>query len=486
MNIQLQLKHDGFKDEGICQFLFSDTAKDQISFDHRSEWQRISEAEVFQAKVKEDYSFYDGTKTVIWVGLGDRTEDFDLDDLRRSLFTAYKAANRLKLKSVTFCFFPSHLLPQRLITVIGETLTLLSYRFEKYLSKKTPCSLKQVTIEVETLEPSLESALLAGCALGAAVNDARSLVNEPAATLTPETLAEQAKHFAKVYGYEAEVFRRDKIEKLKMGAYLAVSKGSEEEPYFIVLRYMGNKKSKDIHGLVGKGLTYDSGGLSIKETASMVNMKDDMGGAAAVIGAINALAATKCPVNAVAVIAACENMISGLSYKPGDIVTTMSGKTVFIGNTDAEGRLTLFDAVTYIQEKEKVTTLLDIATLTGAAVHTLGTEAAVVLSNDEEAFSTLHQAALLSGEKIWRMPMFKEYEKKMKHHEADYTNIPGQPGSILAGMLIREFVQDRPWIHVDMAGPAFNSADTDYMQRGASGYGVRLLYHYYNLLATKA
>lgn len=478
MDIQLKSKSEALACEGLCQFLFSDTAQEMIIEEHKAEWARLAEREVFSAKAKEVHHFHDGKQTVIWVGLGDRTEDFDLDDLRKALFTAYKQVSSLKLKTLEMGFFPSHLVPEKLYAVVGETLTLLSYRFDTYLSKKNPCSLTSVALRAESKSPELEAALAKGIALGAATNDSRMLVNEPASHMTPERLAQEARQFAKQYGYEAEIYRRDKIEKLKMGAYLAVSKGSEEEPYFIILRYLGNKKSKALHGLVGKGLTYDSGGLSIKPANGMVNMKDDMGGAAAVIGAMNAIAATKMNINAVAVIAACENMLSGFSYKPGDIVTTMAGKTVFIGNTDAEGRLTLFDAVTYIQEKEKVTTVLDIATLTGAAVATLGTEAAVVLSNDEDAFTKLQHASYVSGEKVWRMPMFKEYEKKIKHHEADYTNMPGQPGSILAAMLIREFVQDRPWVHVDMAGPVFLESETDYLPKGASGYGVRLIYNY--------
>jgi leucyl aminopeptidase len=474
LNLEGQTQHS----DGICQFLFSDTAKDLVGKHHLKEWERISSAEVFQAKAKEMYSFYDGHHTNVWVGLGDRTEDFDLDDIRRSLFVAYKEINRLKLKKIELRFFPSHLLPEKWITVVGETLTLLSYRFDQYLTKKTPCLLEQAIISVDQLTVPLEKALIKGIAIGKATNEARLLVNEPAGSLTPLRLSDHVRQFGKVYGYDVEVCRQDKIEKMGMAAFLAVAKGSNEEPALMIMRYMGNKKSKQIHGLVGKGLTYDSGGLSIKPTTSMVDMKDDMGGAAAVIGAMNAMAATKLPINVVAVVAACENMISGGGYRPGDILKTMSGKTIFVGNTDAEGRLTLVDAITYIQEKEKVNTVLDIATLTGAAVHTLGTEAAVVLSNDEGAYSKLHQAALTSGEKIWRMPLFKEYEKKIKHHEADYTNMPGQPGSILAGLLLREFIQDRPWVHVDMAGPCFLAADTDYLPKGASGYGVRLLYHY--------
>ncbi len=478
MNLELKLISDQHQVDALCQFLFSDTASGHIAANHKSEWDRIAKAEVFLAKAKEVHHFFDGKQTVIWVGLGDRTEDFDLDDIRKSLFVGYKLANQLKVSLLALSFFPSHLLPEKLASVVGETLTLLSYRFDHYLTKKTPCSLKNVSLLVDKIVQADQDALFEGIVLGKATNEARHLVNEPSGAMTPEILADQAKQFAKVYGYEAEIMKREKIEKLKMNAFLAVAKGSNHEPQLIILRYRGDKKSKEIHGLVGKGLTYDSGGLSIKPTSSMVDMKCDMGGAAAVIGTMNAIAAKKLSINVVAVIAACENMISGIAYKPGDIVSTMAGKTVFIGNTDAEGRLTLFDALTYIQEKEAVTTVLDIATLTGAAVHTLGIEAAVVLSNDEDVYKRIHQAALVSGEKVWRMPMFKEYEKKIKHHEADYTNQPGQPGSILAGILIREFITDRPWVHVDMAGPVFQTSDTDYLPKGASGYGVRLLYHY--------
>ena len=262
-----------------------------------------------------------------------------------------------------------------------------------------------------------------------------------------------------------------------MKAFLEVAKGSVHKPRLIVMRYMGNENSDERVGLVGKGLTFDTGGYSLKPSTSMDTMKSDMGGAAAVIGTMQALAKNKVEKNVVAVVAACENAISGGSYKPGDIIGSMAGKTIEVLNTDAEGRLTLVDAVTYIIEKEKVDKVVDVATLTGAVLVALGTEVTGVISNNDEFYDELIVAARRSGEKFWRLPNDKCYKKLYKGDFADLKNTGGRyGGSITAGMFIGEFVQDKPWLHLDIAGTSWSDSGNDTTPKGGTGAPVSTLY----------
>ena len=306
---------------------------------------------------------------------------------------------------------------------------------------------------------------------------ARDLVNEPANILYPETLAERAVEVGKESGFEVEVFDEKQIEELGMKAFLEVGKGSVHKPRLIVMRYMGNANSDERVGLVGKGLTFDTGGYSLKPSTSMDTMKSDMGGAAAVIGTMKALAKNKVEKNVVAVVAACENAISGGSYKPGDIIGSMAGKTIEVLNTDAEGRLTLVDAITYIIEKEKVDKVVDVATLTGAVLVALGSEITGVLSNDDAFYEELLVAANRTGEKFWRLPNDKCFKKLYKGDFADLKNTGGRyGGTITAGMFIEEFVQDKPWLHLDIAGTSWTDGGNDTTPKGGTGAPVATLY----------
>jgi leucyl aminopeptidase len=262
-----------------------------------------------------------------------------------------------------------------------------------------------------------------------------------------------------------------------MDAFLAVGRGSKHDPRLIVMRYNGNPEGKgDLIGLIGKGLTYDSGGYCIKTPPGMVNMKNDMGGAASVIGTFAAIATLKLKVNVVGVIAACENMISGEAYRAGDILRSMSGKTIEVINTDAEGRLTLVDAIHYAIERERITKVLDIATLTGAAVAALGTAFSAVLTNDQAWFEQLKTASEFSGENIWQLPAHEEYKELIKSEIADLKNVGGPlAGAITAGLFIREFVDSKPWIHIDIACGALKDKENGIYSYGGTGVGVRLL-----------
>ncbi len=356
-----------------------------------------------------------------------------------------------------------------------EGMKLGNYEFTKYKTDNKSKCIENVNIYTDRDDAKLleKANIFADSTI-----IARDLVNEPANVLYPETLANKVLELGKEFGFEVEVYEEEKIEALKMEAFLAVAKGSINKPRFIVMRYMGNNSDKEILGLVGKGLTFDTGGYSIKPTDSMVNMKTDMGGAASVIGAMCAIAKDKLDKNVIAVVAACENAISGNSYKPGDIIGSMAGKTIEILNTDAEGRLTLADAIYYIVNNEKVTKVVDVATLTGAAIIALGSVATAVVTNNNKFYNQLEDAADISGEKIWRMPTFDEYKEQLKGKEADLKNTGGrEAGCITAGLFVGEFVGDTPWLHLDIAGTSETSKSCGYKSSGATGEGVRTLYY---------
>jgi leucyl aminopeptidase len=306
---------------------------------------------------------------------------------------------------------------------------------------------------------------------------ARDLVNQPSNIMLPIALADKTVELGKEKGFEVEVLDYDQIKELNMEAFISVAKASDNDPRFIIMRYKGDPESDEILGYVGKGLTYDSGGLSIKPTASMAMMKSDMAGSAAVIGAMCAIADMKLKKNVTAVVAACENMISGKAYRPGDVIGSMGGKTIYIGNTDAEGRLTLIDAMHYIVTKEHVSKVLDVATLTGAAIYCTGDAASPIISNNDEFFNKLQESCDLSGEQIWRMPIYDEYKELIKHDEADLTNTAGNPGTITAGLFIGEFTGDLPWIHMDIAGTSFAKKEAGILSKGGTGIAVRPLYY---------
>lgn len=364
-----------------------------------------------------------------------------------------------------------------LIKAAAEALVMADYEFLAFKSNADDQE-KEMECQIVVEAPEHYQAILEEAEVLATANLlARELINQPANVLNPVTLAQRVEELGKENGFEVDVKELGEIQALQMEAFLAVARGSEIEPRLIVMRYMGNPQSDEILGYVGKGLTYDAGGLSIKQTSSMVTMKGDMGGAAAVIGAMCAISEAKLKQNVVAVVAACENMISGSSYRPGDIIGSMGGKSIYIGNTDAEGRLTLIDAVHYIVEKEQVTKVIDIATLTGAALHCTGSAASVSISTDDRLFEEVSEAFYLSGEQIWRMPIYDEYKELLKHHEADLTNTPGKPGTITAGLFIGEFTAGLPWVHIDIAGTSWSEKVTGIFSKGGTGSGVRPLYY---------
>ncbi len=421
--------------------------------------------EVGTTAVVHDGKIYD----VVLVG-GAESVDEKLFDALAKAFSYLKGR---KAVNIGFDFENVSGKEKRLSRALGEIFTMTDYVFDDYKSDKKPSTVKNLYFKGFKYN---EKAFEYGRVLGEYNVYGRKLVNMPANEMTPAKLAELAKAECEARGIQVEVKGRAECEKLGMSAFLAVGGASVNEPKLIVMRYKGAPDSGDVLGFVGKGLTYDSGGLSIKPTEGMVTMKCDMGGAAAVISAIAGIAKLKLPVNVTAVVAACENMVSGSSYKPGDIIGSMGGKSIFVDNTDAEGRLTLVDAVTYILREEKVSRLVDVATLTGAAIRALGANVTATITNNDEFIGQVIKAYDKCGEKIWRMPVFDEYKEALKHDYADLTN-SAQPGMMAAGLFIEAFVGETPWVHLDIAGPAFTSKPGARYSKGGTGSTVRPLIH---------
>ncbi len=362
---------------------------------------------------------------------------------------------------------------------IGFGALLRSYRFDKYRTKEKPeakPSLKKLTLltdhaaQAKTAFDRLE-------AIASGVFFTRDLVSEPANVIYPESLAREAKKLAE-HGVKVEVLGEKEMAKLGMGSLLGVGQGSERDSQLVVMVWngAGDMKKHAPLAFIGKGVTFDTGGISIKPAAGMEDMKWDMAGAGAVIGAMKALALRKARANVVGVVGLAENMPSGTAQRPGDVVKSMSGQTIEVINTDAEGRLVLADALWYCQDRFKPRAMIDLATLTGAIMISLGTEQAGLFSNNDDLSAALQKAGAAVGEKLWRMPLGDAYDKLINSDIADMKNIGGRwGGSITAAQFLQRFVNGLPWAHLDIAGMAWSDKDAPTVPKGATAYGVRLL-----------
>ncbi len=423
----------------------------------------------------------DEIQNIIFLGLGE-DEKLNKERLRRVFGKVQKYIESLKGKKIFIEFVKSkNISIEDSVRAMIEGLSLSNYKFNKYKSDREKIDETDVSITIggHNLEHKDYSDIVEESKiLVETVFNARDLVNEPSNVIYPETLAEEAVKFSKRYGFEIEIINHKKIEELQMNSFLAVGKSSIHKPKVIVMRYFGDKDNLDQKlGLIGKGLTYDSGGYSLKPSNSMVDMKSDMGGAATVIGAISAIAKRKLKINVVAVVATCENVIGNEAYKPGDIISSMAGKNIEILNTDAEGRLTMIDAVTYAIRKEHITEIIDVATLTGAALVALGNDVTAVVTNNDSFYKELEKAFTSTGEKMWNLPNFDDYKTLIKSDIADLKNTGGRyGGTITAGLFVGEFVENKPWLHLDIAGPAYITVPWDYCPKGGTGAGVRTLY----------
>jgi len=359
-----------------------------------------------------------------------------------------------------------------------EGAVLGDFEPDKHKTERDPKkSVELFSVAVPAVNGEREAAARFGQIVAESQNFARELAGEPANLLTPLLLADRARQLAREQGLDCEILERDRMQQLGMGALLGVAQGSTEPPALIILRYQppAQPPSGAHLGLVGKGVTFDSGGISIKPAEGMEKMKYDMSGGAAVLGAMRALAQLKPPIPVTALIPAVENMVSGRAQRPGDIVKTLAGKTVEVLNTDAEGRLILIDALAYAR-RLGCTHLVDAATLTGAIVIALGYVNVGVFTNDDNLLERLMGSAKAAGEKMWHMPLDDEYKDLLKSAFADLPNIGGRwGGAISAAMFLREFVEDTPWVHLDIAGTAWLEEEKPFLAKGASGVGVRTM-----------
>ncbi len=361
---------------------------------------------------------------------------------------------------------------------VASGLRLRAYKFDRYKTRKKDGEDAAVRAEVSLAVGDVAAARKAFASRAHIVDGvimARELVNEPPNVLYPVEFARRAAQLRKL-GVDVQIFDVKAMTKLGMGALLGVAQGSTQPGRMVVMRWNGGKKGEQPVAFVGKGVCFDTGGISIKGSSGMEDMKGDMGGAACVVGLMHALAARKAKVNVVGAIGIVENMPDGNAQRPGDIVTSMSGQTIEIINTDAEGRLVLADVLWYVAKKFKPKFMVDLATLTGAIMVALGTEYAGMFSNNDELAERLTKVGLDTGERVWRMPLGPEYDKQIDSQFADVKNAGVRNGgSITAAQFLQRFVDDTPWAHLDIAGTAMGAPKTDINHSWGSGYGVRLL-----------
>lgn len=373
-------------------------------------------------------------------------------------------------------------LSSKCVTSFVEGFLLAGYSFVKYKSSKE--NRKEIRTEQLSLHLTgiSSSILMKACARGQAIASAtmlaRDLIAEPASFMTPTRLAAEARQIAKRVGLNCTIMNTAQIKKLGMGAFLGVARGAKEPAKFIVIKYEPHKPRKRI-AIVGKGITFDSGGLSLKTAQGMEHMKYDMSGAAAVIATMQVIGLMNPPIGVIGIVAATENMPGSAALHPGDVLVAMNKKTIEVNNTDAEGRLVLADALTYASQ-QGVDEIIDIATLTGAIVTTLGRVAAGVMGSHQGLIDNLIAAGNEAGEKLWQLPLFDEYKEALKSDIADLKNAGsrGEAGSASAAMFLREFIDGKPWAHMDIAGPAWIDKERDECNKGGTGFGVRTLCYY--------
>jgi len=418
----------------------------------------------------------DDGSTLVAVGVGDRTK-VTADTLRKAAAAVVRAGwDVTHLATTLLAAAPPELDPVVAAQAVGEGAVMATYRFTRYKGDPKPCRIESVVVvEGSGSTSGAARGLECGARLAAAVAMARDLVNDPAGAMTPTRLAEVAGEIAESGGLSLRVLDPAAIAESRLGGLQGVAAGSAEPARLIELRYEpeGRKATGSV-ALVGKGITFDSGGLSLKTADGMETMKTDMSGAAAVLGAMSVLRWLDLDVNVVAIIPATENMPGGRATKPGDVLRIRNGITVEVLNTDAEGRLVLADGLSLAVE-DKPDAIIDLATLTGACVVALGTKVAGLMGNNDGWVSQVNDAAQRAGEAVWRLPLPDEYRKLIDSEVADIKNISTgrYGGALTAGLFLREFVGDVAWVHLDIAGPARSDEDDGYIARGGTGFGVR-------------
>jgi leucyl aminopeptidase len=406
---------------------------------------------------------------------GGKAKNFNASELRKLAGAAVRYLKPRGIRSFAF-LAPETINGHEAVRSIVEGAFVGNFDPDSYKSDRKDQKIDSVTVVTRGDQPRLQKAMDEARVLGESQNFTRELVNEPGNHMTPTILAERARKMAQEVGLKFEAYGADKIKELKMGAFWGVAQGSDEPPALIVLRYEPpDAPATPVLGLVGKGVTFDTGGISIKPADGMEKMKYDMAGAAAMIGAMRGIALLKPKVRVTAIICATENMPSGKAQKPGDIQIAMSGKSIEIINTDAEGRLVLADGLCYARQLG-CTHLVDAATLTGAVVVALGYVNAGVFANDEKMYERFSRAVDEAGEKFWRLPLDDEYKENIRSNIADIVNSGGRwGGAVNAAMFLKEFAEDTPWLHLDIAGTAWMEESKPWIAKGPSGIAVRSL-----------
>lgn len=473
-----------FQDESLTDALKNSDA--EFPPDFLNEIEELCKQENYKAKSKETLSIYTQKKIaarrLILVGLG-KKNDFSANTVRKASATfarqfASKAAYAHVALALRFDGKPEF------IQAAVEGWFLGSYTFTLYKTQndnganESGDKTKRLSFLDNGLsDASFEQSCARGRAIAEATCFARDLIAEPACNMTPTKLAQLADSMT-CNLLTCEILEADEAARLGMGAFLGVAQGSDQAPKFIAVKY-SHPDAKRFFALVGKGITFDSGGLSLKTATGMETMKYDMSGAAVVMGVVRALLDLQAPVSVLAVVAACENMPSGTATKPGDILVAMNGKTIEVNNTDAEGRLTLADALCYVCQ-QKPEAIIDVATLTGAVVAALGKAAAGIMGNDEQLIEKIIDSGKAAGERYWPLPLFEEYKETLKSDIADLKNAGarGEAGSSSAGMFLKEFVDGIPWAHLDIAGAGWMDKDKEELNKGGTGFGVRSLSYF--------
>lgn len=416
---------------------------------------------------------------VVVVGLG-RKREFDAETARRAAAAAMRAMKRVGAKRVATVLHGAGEggldagVAAQAVTE-GAMLGLYEYQRPGKPPKKDGVTELSIVERARAKLPAIRAGIERGRIIAEGAMLARDMSNSPANHMTPTDMAVRAEQAAVDAGLDITVFDREEMEERGMGALLGVSKGSAQPPKFIILEYKGDPDSEKAIGLVGKGVTFDSGGISLKPAGGMAEMKTDMSGGAAVIGAMRAIGLLKPKINVTGLVPAAENLPSATAQKPGDIVTAMNGKTIEVDNTDAEGRLLLADALSY-GNKIGLSPMIDIATLTGAILVSLGKVATGAFTNNQRTVDRLLKASRATGEKMWQLPMFDEYKKQNKSDVADVKNTGGRnAGSITAALFLAEFSEKTPWVHLDIAGTARAASTDGYTPKGSSGVPVRTL-----------
>ena len=444
----------------------------------------VLDAEKFQGKAGQVTHLHTKGKLpssrVVVVGLGKRAET-TAETVRRAAAVGLRRARDLGARDVAIDALGDRLPARQRAQSVVEGAILGTYTFDRYKREKV----EKIVETLRVVEPDgrhrreAADGARRGQVFAEATWFARDLINAPANDVHPTHLAQVAGEIAKTDGLTLEVLERAECKKLGMGAFLGVSAGSEQPPKFIHLTWTPSGRSRKRVAIIGKGVTFDSGGLDLKTPEGMLRMKDDMSGAAAVLGIMRALPSLKPAVEVHGLIAATENMPGGAAIRPGDILKAMNGTTIEIGNTDAEGRLTLADAICFAIQKVDAHEIVDMATLTGACVVALGPFCSGLFSNHDGLADRLLAAADAAGERVWRLPLIDEYRENLKSDVADMNNVgPRGGGAITAGLFLKEFAGERPWAHFDIAGPAFLEKDTPLSPKGGTGCAVRTILAY--------